>query len=122
MTFSSDPSVWLKELFMEAGISTGMASFLSIAVIIISIAIISWLANLITKTIILKVVTRIVRNSKNQWDDIFLENKVFTRMSHLAPALIIWFMTSWALKSYITWLAVIHNLTYIYMLCIGMII
>lgn len=122
MIFSSDPSVWLKDFFLETGISTGMASFLSIAVIIISIAIISWLGNLITKAIILKVVTRIVRNSKNQWDDIFLEQKVFTRLSHFAPALIIWFMAGWALKSYMTWLAVIHNLTYIYMLCIGMIV
>jgi miniconductance mechanosensitive channel len=122
MIFSSDPSAWLKDIFIETGMNSGMASFLSIVVVIVSIAVISWLGNLITKAIILKVVTRIVKNSKNQWDDIFLEQKVFTRLSHFAPALIIWFMAGWALKSYITWLALVHNLTYIYMLGIGMIV
>jgi miniconductance mechanosensitive channel len=99
-----------------------MASFLSVIVIIFSIAIISWLSNVVTKAIILRVVTRIVKRSKTQWDDIFLEQKVFTRLSHFAPALVIWFMAGWALKRYVFWLSLIHNLTYIYMLCAGMIV
>jgi miniconductance mechanosensitive channel len=122
MIFSSDPSAWLKDILIETGMSTWMASFLGILVILFSIAFISWIGNIIAKAVILKVVTRIVKNSKTQWDDIFLEQKVFTRLSHFAPALIIWFMTGWALKSYITLLGLIHNLTYIYMLCIGMIV
>jgi miniconductance mechanosensitive channel len=122
MIFSTDPSDLLKDIFIETGISAGIASILSILVIIILIGAISWIGNLITKAIILKVVTRIVKNSKNQWDDVFLEQKVFTRLSHFAPALIIWFMSGWALKSYVTLLLLIHNLTYIYMLCIGMIV
>jgi miniconductance mechanosensitive channel len=122
MIFSSDPTGWLKELFLETGMKQGLASFLSIIIIIASIGIISWIANLIAKAIILKVVTRIVKNSKNQWDDIFLEQKVFTRLSHFAPALTIWFMAGWALKSYTSWLSFVHSLTYIYMLFIGMIV
>jgi miniconductance mechanosensitive channel len=122
MLFSSDPSVWLKDLFIDTGMSYSMASFSSIMVIIFSIATISWLSNLITKAVISKVVTRIVKRSKNQWDDIFLEQKVFTRMSHFAPALIIWFMAGWALKTYTLWLSLIHSLCNIYMLCIGMVV
>jgi miniconductance mechanosensitive channel len=122
MIFSSDPSAWLKDILIETGMSTWMASSLGILVILSSIAFISWIGNIIAKAIILKVVTRIVKKSKTQWDDIFLEQKVFTRLSHFAPALIIWFLTGWALKSNITLLALIHNLTYIYMLCIGMIV
>ena len=122
MIFSHDPSVWLKDLFIDAGLSNSISSFLSILVVIFSIALLSWLANLIAKTIILKVVTRIVRKSKTQWDDIFLEQKVFTRLSHFAPALVIWFMSGWALKPFTFWLSLIHTLTYIYILGIGMIV
>jgi miniconductance mechanosensitive channel len=122
MIFSSDPSLWLKDLFIDAGLNNGLASFLSVTVIVFSIALLSWLANLIAKTIILKVVTRIVRKSKTQWDDIFLEQKVFTRLSHFVPAIIIWLMSGWALKRFIFWLSLIHNLSYIYMLGIGMIV
>jgi miniconductance mechanosensitive channel len=122
MIIPSNPSAWLRDLFIDTGMSNNLASFLSITVVVFSMAVISWLANIIAKAIILKVVTRIVKNSKTQWDDIFLEQKVFTRLSHFAPALVIWFLSAWALKPYILWLALIHNLTYIYMLCIGMIV
>jgi miniconductance mechanosensitive channel len=122
MIFSSDPSLWLKDFFTDAGLNNGMSSFLSVAIIVFSIALLSWLANLIAKTVILKVVTRIVRKSKTQWDDIFLEQKVFTRLSHFVPAIIIWVLSGWALKRYVFFLTLIHNLSYIYMLGIGMIV
>jgi hypothetical protein len=44
------------------------------------------------KSIILQVVTRIVKRTTSTWDDIFHEQKVFTRLSHFAPVLVIWFM------------------------------
>ena len=122
MIFSSDPSVWLKDLFIDAGLSYSMASFLSTIAVLLFIAFLSWLSNVIAKTIILQVVTRIVKKSKSQWDDIFLEQKVFTRLSHFAPALVIWFLSGWALKQYIFWLTLVHSLTYIYMLAAGMIV
>jgi miniconductance mechanosensitive channel len=114
--------VWLKDIFINAGLSYSMSSFLSTVVVLSFIALLSWLSNIITKAIILQVVTRIVKKSKTQWDDVFLEQKVFTRLSHFAPALIIWFLSGWALKPYLFWLTLIHNLTYIYMLCVGMIV
>ena len=122
MILPSNPTVWLKDILIEAGLSSGLASFLGIAVVVLTIAFLSWLSNLITKTIILQIVTRIVKQSRNKWDDIFLEQKVFTRLSHFAPALVIWFLSVWALKPYPLWLVFIHNLTYVYMLAIGMVV
>jgi miniconductance mechanosensitive channel len=122
MILPSDPSAWLKNLLVDAGLSLKLSTFLGFAVVVFIIALLSWLSNLIAKTIILQVVTRIVKKSENQWDDIFLEQKVFTRLSHFAPAIVIWFLASWAFKPYILWLVFIHNLIYIYMLVIGMIV
>jgi miniconductance mechanosensitive channel len=86
------------------------------------VVLLSWFSNLIAKAIILQIVTRIVRRTTTTWDDVFLEQKVFTRLSHFAPALVIWFMAAWALKAYPTWLIVVHKLTYIYMVIIGMVV
>jgi miniconductance mechanosensitive channel len=122
MNSNFDPSVWLRELFLDTGMSYNMSAFFSTILLVCSITILSWLSNIVAKTIILRVVTRLVRNSKNQWDDVFLEQKVFTRLSHFAPALIIWFLSAWALKLYPGWLSIVHSLTYIYMLSIGMIV
>ena len=122
MTLMNDPAIWLKELFLDAGFGYSLASFISTVALVLIVILLSWLSNLIAKTIILKVVTRIVKKTTSTWDDIFLEQKVFTRLSHLAPALVIWSMAGWALKTYPVWMTFVHKLTYIYMVSIGTIV
>jgi miniconductance mechanosensitive channel len=122
MTLMNDPAIWFKDLFLHAGLSYSLSSFLSTIALVLIVILLSWLSNFVTKVIILQTVTRIVKRTTNTWDDIFLEQKVFTRLSHFAPALVIWFMAAWALKAYPTWLIVVHKLTYIYMVIISMVV
>ena len=122
MPLMNDPAIWFKDLFIDAGFSYSLSSLLSTIALVLIVILLSWLSNIITKAVILQIVTRIVRKTTNTWDDIFLEQKVFTRLSHFAPALVIWFMAAWALKSYPTWLVVVHRLTYIYMVVTGMVV
>jgi len=122
MHIFKDPSIWLKNLFIDSGLSYDFAAFLSTITLVSVVAFLSWLSNLVTKTIINKIVTRIVIRSKSQWDDVFLEQKVFSRLSHFAPALVIYFMSGWALKGSLFWLTFVHNMNYIYMLAISMIV
>ncbi len=117
-----DPAIWFKELFLQAGLSNSLASLLSTIALVLIVVFLSWLSNLFAKVVILKIVTMIVRRKVSTWDDIFLRHKVFTRLSHLAPALVIWFMAAWALKDYPTWLITVHKLTYIYIVIIGMVV
>lgn len=117
-----DPSVWLKELFIDAGLSNSLSLLLSTVGLVLIVAVLSWLSNIFAKVVIMKVVTTIVRNTSTTWDDVFLEHKVFSRLSHFAPALVIWFMSAWALKSYPTWMIFVHKLIYIYMVTIGTVV
>src|SRR5664280_82185 len=122
MPLMNDPAIWFKDLFLHAGLSYSLSSFLSTIALVLIVILLSWFSNFVTKAIILQIVTRIVKRTTNTWDDIFLEQKVFTRLSHFAPALVIWFMAAWALKAYPTWLIVVHKLTYIYMVIISMVV
>ena len=122
MPVINDPGVWFKDLFLHAGLSYSLSSFLSTAALIVIVLFLSWLANLVAKAVILRIVTRIVKRTANTWDDIFLEQKVFTRLSHFAPALVIWFTAAWALKNYPSWMIAVHKLAYIYMIIIGMVV
>lgn len=122
MRFMHDPSIWIREFFVDAGLGFSMAAFLSTLTLVVVVSILSWITNFLAKLLINTVVTRIVRHTESQWDDIFLEQKVFTRLSHLAPALVIWFMAGWALKAYPGWMIAIHKLAYIYMVFAGMIV
>ena len=52
-------------------------------------ALISWFA---TKKILLRTVKYFVDRTKNKWDDVFYEKKVFSRLANIAPAVVIyWF-------------------------------
>ena len=122
MLLPHDPSLWLRDLFIRIGLSYKLSGTISVAALIFIIGFLSWLANLVAKTLINTVVTRIVKRTKSNWDDIFLEQKVFTRFSHLAPALVIWFMAGWALKDYTVWMITVRKFTYAYMLVVGIIV
>jgi miniconductance mechanosensitive channel len=122
MPLMNDPAIWFKDLFVQAGFGNSLSSFLSTIALVLIVIFLSWVSNITAKAIILKIVTRIIKKTSTTWDDVFLEQKVFTRLSHFAPALVIWFMAAWALKAYPVWLAVVHKLTYIYMLIIGMVV
>jgi miniconductance mechanosensitive channel len=122
MLFLKDPAVWLKNFFIDAGLSYGLSTLLSTLTLVCFIALLSWLANVIAKAAIKTIVLKAVKRSKSQWDDILYEQKVFTRLSHFAPAIIIYFTSGIALKSSVFWLSLIHYLNYIYMLGIGMVV
>jgi len=51
---------------------------------------VAWLANFITRRVILRAVRAIVDRSKAQWDDALVEHKVFHRLAQLAPAMVVY--------------------------------
>ena len=51
---------------------------------------VAWLANFISKRILLRAVRTLVDRSKAQWDDALVEHRVFHRLAHLAPAMVVY--------------------------------
>ncbi len=80
----------LFNLLRTWGASADSAGLIRSAIIITGIIVVAILSNFITKRLILKIVKKIVLRSKTDYDDIFQERKVFTLLSHIVPALIIY--------------------------------
>lgn len=76
---------WLLARGMPDAWSNGVSTGIGLAVL----AVLAWATNVIAKRIILRFVQAAVKRSKIEWDDVLLETGVFTRLSHLAPALVI---------------------------------
>jgi len=115
-----DPSAFLYDLFISVGLSENLAVLLRTLLIVAVVILLSWIAYKVTRLIIEKFVTTFIRRTRFKWDDIFLEMHVFRRLSHFAPAIVIWLMAGWALNDYPGWLAFIQKLTYLYMIIAGM--
>ncbi len=82
---------WYRELLTGASLSDRMVILIeNITIILITIGL-ALLADFLVKRIIITTIHRIARKSKNDWDDIFVERKVFNRLAHLAPAIIVYY-------------------------------
>ncbi|NNM06917.1 MAG: mechanosensitive ion channel [Gemmatimonadetes bacterium] len=55
------------------------------------ILILAWLANNLTRRYILKVISRVVTQTRFTWDDIIFERKVFRRLALVAPAIVFYY-------------------------------
>lgn len=69
----------------------------------IFIIFVSWISNFLAKLIINRVLYKIISYSKNNFDDLLLQYKFFTRLSHVVPILVFYGLTRLFFKEY-TWL------------------
>lgn len=81
--------IQLKEWLMNEGISSYWAVIFQSVIATVVVIFIAWLSDIISKKVLITIITKVVRKTKTNWDDILLERKVFNIISHFAPALII---------------------------------
>ena len=79
------------DLLSGTGMSDNLGIIIENATIILITVLLALLADFVVKRIIITTIHRIARKSKNNWDDIFVERKVFNRLAHIAPAIIVYY-------------------------------
>ncbi len=78
-----------RDLLERAGLSEDLALIIENTSVFIIIILLAFLADRLTKGILVRIVKQIVSRTKTQYDDILLKRKVFNRLAHIAPALVI---------------------------------
>jgi miniconductance mechanosensitive channel len=81
---------YFKDVFIERGMNRIYAEYMSGGILIILIFILCVIINLIVRKFILKLLTRYIENSKYRWDNIMLKRRVFHRLAHIVPAIIVY--------------------------------
>ncbi len=110
--------VRLKQLIIEQGVNNYWAEILQSILAVIFLIILAYFADLIVRKILIKIVTKLVRKTKTQWDDVFLEHQFFHRLAHFAPVVI--FYKSAELIDQQSWSTFIENGAYICMVIIAL--
>ncbi|GGA72700.1 mechanosensitive ion channel family protein [Ornithinibacillus halotolerans] len=83
MTFITS---WIENL----NLNPTLTNYLIVITKILFVAVISIIANFITKKIVVRLITKILSRNQFKWDDVLIERKVFHRLSHIVPAIIIY--------------------------------
>ncbi len=84
-------TIWFRGWLSTQGMSGAAVVWLGRLGAALVLILLAFVANWLTKRILLAVVSGVIRRSPTHWDDVMLERGVFTRLSHIAPALIIYF-------------------------------
>lgn len=104
----------IKESLIGYGLTASTAGYLANVGMILCITVLCVVANFIAKKIVLRVLTHYITNNRITWDNIVLEKQVFQKLSHIVPALIIYYFASafpdyqpWIEKAAITYMMVV---------------
>ncbi len=81
---------WLEGWLASFGLPEVAVVSVSLATLISGVLLLSWLADRLTRSVLLRGIARLAKSTTTRWDDVLLENKVFSRLGHFAPALVIY--------------------------------
>jgi miniconductance mechanosensitive channel len=105
--------------FESMGLQAEIIVYLNFTVKIIILALIAFSVDFVTKNIFLKVVNQLVSKSKSNWDDIIFKRKVFHKLSHIVPAVIIQYLISYFFEEYTVFINVLSKGLSIYIIYIS---
>lgn len=115
---SSESMVWLTEWLSRwierAGAGDEVARIAAVFVVVVFIGLVAFFANWIAKKILLRVVDNVVSRTPWRWDNALRDNRVFVRLSHLAPAAVINLMGKGLFLGHETVMSVIHGAVMVY--------
>jgi miniconductance mechanosensitive channel len=114
LSLLNELKAWMENL----GLNDQVANLLTVMLILLLVILLAYLADYITKNVLNVSIKRIVRKSKTQWDDLLIQRKVLQRISHLAPALVIYFAANLLLADFPQVSSVIIQGIYIYVILI----
>lgn len=100
------------------GFDPVLTEYLTVITMILFIGVICIMANFITKKVVLRVITHIINNNKYTWDNMLLERKVFHRLSHIVPAIIIYYFAS----TFPVYQDLIKKAAVIYLIIVGLMV
>jgi len=84
----------IQQFLVDNKVDEEMATVMTYGIVTAAIIFLSIVANFVTKKIVLRMITLFVTKNRFTWDDKILERKVFQKLSHIVPAIIIYYASN----------------------------
>lgn len=106
----------------QIGLDAAWANLTARGIFLGVILVLSLLADFIARRFVLRTLTRMIRHTRWQWDDALLQRNVLRRISHYAPAAVIYLLAPVALQGYDSASRFVTQLVLIYMIVLGLLV
>ncbi len=83
----------LKDWFLELGLDVKYIQYSELLIWLLLAAILAWISDYVSKKFLVNFIGKIVRKTTSSWDDILLEQKVFHKLAHFAPLMVLYVFT-----------------------------
>jgi miniconductance mechanosensitive channel len=110
----------IKNHLLNWGIEENYAVVINVIFGFILIILLAYLSDIITRKFLVNLIARIVKKSSTSWDDILYEKKVFSRLAHLAPAIVLYYSLGYVLTDYPSLINILQSVLLIYMIIIAL--
>lgn len=111
----------LNDLLLGWGLNQENANLLEGVFVFLVIIILAVIADRLSKRILISSLKSYVKRSRATWDDIMLNKKVFNRLAHIAPALVVYYTIDFAIDP-IGVVEFIKTLTVIYIIIVSLLV
>ena len=98
----------MENFLIARGLGLEMTNYALLGIGSIILLVACLVGNFVTKKFIIQGIQKFIKNSKNDWDDIFLENKVFNSLSTLVPLILIEYLSPTILSNFTSLIPFVH--------------
>ena len=103
-----NPEAWAEDFLTSQGLSLEMTNYTVLGLGSIVLIVVCFLGNFITRKFIVRGIQKFIKNSKNDWDDILIEKKVFDSLSTLVPLILIQYLSVPLLSNFTFLIPFVH--------------
>lgn len=105
----------IDNLLSNLGLNGNILHLVKMIVISISLIIFCMIADFIARKVILVIIERIIKRTKNTWDDVLVEKRVFKNVAHIVPAVLIGVLAPVFYKGHPDWIAAVEKISDLYL-------
>lgn len=107
---------------MGQGLSTQTAATLGTTIEIVAVLLLAFFATRVTKHVVIRLAVNLAHRTTTAWDDAVLRHRVLHRLSHFAPALVVYHFAIPVLADYPQLAPVVRQGCLIYMVLVGVVV
>jgi len=103
---------------MNLGVSESAAPILRLLLLLLVLGLLSWAFFRVTRLIIKGPLFRYVKRTQSKWDDLLMDNKVFSNLAHIVPVIMVRVIAPILFRDFEKVLPVVIKLTDIYLIIV----
>jgi Small-conductance mechanosensitive channel len=111
----------LENWIAQYSLGDTLGLLMKIAIALAAIALVAFISDFITRKVVVSSLVRFARKSKTQWDDFLIDRRVFHKLAHLVPAIVVYMLIPIALEDIApVYVIAIQTITKAFMILIGL--